>query len=119
MTTLCEYPARFGLALFLIIAAAGNATFAQDDIVASVNGEPITGEDVDQRSNLLEAFSPTHATPSQQEILETLINEKVVAPTARRLHMTPSDMLRIAAKSQQGLHSLHEMRRQALIEYRQ
>ena len=70
-----------GLAALLVLAAATAGAQAQN-VVAFVNGEPITQLDVEQRSKLIEAS--THKAPSRQEILEELINEKLEIREAKR-----------------------------------
>jgi hypothetical protein len=118
MTALLQCPARLGLAVFLIIAAATSTARTQDDIVALVDGAPITAYDIDERKELFEISSPMHTAPSRQEILDALINEKLGASTAQRLHVSPSELLKILAKSEQSWRHLQEMRRAALIEYK-
>jgi hypothetical protein len=122
MTAILDSPTRMAAALFLSVALTIAVARAQDSIVATVNGEPITAQDVEQRSKLLEASSPSHTAPSRQEALDTLIDEKLVAPTARRLHLAPADFIKIGANSPAHARFqeyLQEMRRQAQIEYRQ
>ncbi|HEY6259412.1 MAG TPA: SurA N-terminal domain-containing protein [Xanthobacteraceae bacterium] len=74
---------RWSVAAFLAMAAATSGAQAQN-VVAFVNGEPITALDIDQRSKLLEATSPTHKVPSRQEVLDDLINEKLEIREAKR-----------------------------------
>jgi peptidyl-prolyl cis-trans isomerase SurA len=85
----------------LMAAAAGITTAAitlagiggaqAQNVAAFVNGEPITQLDIDQRSKLLEASSPTHKVPSRQEVLDELINEKLKIREAKRWGIDPSD----------------------------
>jgi peptidyl-prolyl cis-trans isomerase SurA len=70
-----------GLAALLVLAAATAGARAQN-VVAFVNGEPITQLDVEQRSKLVEAS--THKPPNRQEILDELINEKLEIREAKR-----------------------------------
>jgi hypothetical protein len=114
-----DLPAGTLVAIFLIIATATIAARAQDDILALVNDEPITAQDVEQRSQHLAALSPAHTAPSKQEVLERLIDKTIVAPTAKRAHMTPSDFLDILNKSERGVLGMQEIRRRSSIEYRQ
>ncbi len=114
MTALRDFPTRIAAALFLIVALTISMAQAGDTIVATVNGEPITAQDLEQRSKLLEAASPTHIAPSQQEILETLIDEKVSAPEARRWGFAPSD----PRFKEMEKRFLPQMRSNALVEYR-
>jgi peptidyl-prolyl cis-trans isomerase SurA len=61
------------------------------NVAAFVNGEPITQLDIDQRSKLDEASSPTHKAPSRQDILDELIDEKLKIREAKRWGIDPSD----------------------------
>ena len=70
-----------GLAALLVLAAATAGAQAQN-VVAFVNGEPITQLDIEQRTKLIEAS--THKAPSRQEILDELINEKLEIREAKR-----------------------------------
>jgi len=58
-------------------------------IVAFVNGEPITKYDVEQRSKLIQ-LSTRKAAPAKQ-VLEELINEKVKVSEAKKFRLTVSD----------------------------
>jgi|RhiMetdeSRZDD1v2_1073273.scaffolds.fasta_scaffold702792_2 peptidyl-prolyl cis-trans isomerase SurA len=51
-------------------------------VVALVNGEPITSFDVEQRGKLIQISS--HKTPSRQEILDELVNDKLKLREAKR-----------------------------------
>ena len=84
-------------ARFLVLAAVtclavttsgGNPAYAQN-IVAFVNGEPITALDVEQRTRILEAT--TRKRPTRQEALEELVNDKVKLRQATRLDVDISD----------------------------
>jgi peptidyl-prolyl cis-trans isomerase SurA len=84
-------------ARFLVLAAVmclavttsgGNPAYAQN-IVAFVNGEPITALDVEQRTRILEAT--TRKRPTRQEALEELVNDKVKLRQATRLEVDISD----------------------------
>jgi peptidyl-prolyl cis-trans isomerase SurA len=81
---------RIGLATLLAGAATIGSAQAQN-VVAFVNGEPITALDIEQRGKLNEASSPTHKAPSKQEVLDELINEKLEIKEAKRFGMTASD----------------------------
>lgn len=70
-------------------AAVGNAQ--AQNVVAFVNGEPITALDLEQRSKLMEVSSPTHKAPSKQEVLDDLINEKLEIKEAKHWGMSASD----------------------------
>src|SRR4051812_44964545 len=82
---------------------------AKAQTVVIVNGDPVTQFDVEQRIKLTELS--THKTPTRNEVVEELINEKLkiqlikrfliegidkdvdiaFANMARRMHVTPKD----------------------------
>jgi peptidyl-prolyl cis-trans isomerase SurA len=74
------------IALFLF--GAGQPAIASQ-ILALVNGEPITALDVENRSRVIEAFE--RRKPSRKEALEDLIEQKVKLHQARRLGIGISD----------------------------
>jgi peptidyl-prolyl cis-trans isomerase SurA len=91
-----EFPSRCRAlgAAALMVAAAGVAGIdgaRAQNVAAFVNGEPITQLDIDQRSKLDEASSPTHKAPPRQEILDELIDEKLKIREAKRWGIDPSD----------------------------
>jgi peptidyl-prolyl cis-trans isomerase SurA len=69
----------------LIVTALGltAAPSHAQQIVAMVNGEPVTALDVDQRTRIIEAF--TRKRPSRKEALDEMIDQKVKLHQARRL----------------------------------
>jgi peptidyl-prolyl cis-trans isomerase SurA len=98
------------LTLCLAVAAAIASTGqARAQTVVIVNGDPVTQFDVEQRIKLTELS--THKTPTRNEVIEELINEKLkiqlakkfmidsidkdtdqaYANMARRMHVTPKD----------------------------
>jgi peptidyl-prolyl cis-trans isomerase SurA len=76
-------------AIILTAAAIGGA-HAQN-VAAFVNGEPITQLDIDARSKLMEAASPTHKVPARQEVLDEIIDEKLKIREAKRWGIDPSE----------------------------
>jgi peptidyl-prolyl cis-trans isomerase SurA len=73
------------LAAALVIAcglAMAPQTARAQSVVVFVNGEPITALDVDQRVKLIEVS--THKTPSRQEALDELIDEKLKVQIGKR-----------------------------------
>jgi peptidyl-prolyl cis-trans isomerase SurA len=109
-----------GMAIVTVAAIAmPNGAAAQTVVV--VNGDPVTQFDVEQRSKLIQIS--THKTPSRNEVVEDLINEKLklqllrrfnvdgidkdvenaYANMARRMRATPRDFTENLAK--QGLKS--------------
>ena len=86
-----NFPLRAGaLAAALVVTVAIGGAQAQN-VAVFVNGEPITQLDIDQRSKLLEASSPTHKVPSRQEVLDELIDEKLKVREAKRWGMDPTN----------------------------
>jgi len=79
-----------GAAALMVAATAISCAQAQN-VAAFVNGEPITALDIDQRSKLLEASSPTHKAPPRPEVLDELINEKLKIREAKKWGIDPSD----------------------------
>lgn len=73
------------LAIGLLVAPA--ASRAQS-VVVMVNGEPITNLDIEQRTKL--TVLSTRNTPSRQDVIEELINEKVKIKEAKKFGVDPS-----------------------------
>jgi peptidyl-prolyl cis-trans isomerase SurA len=80
---------RLGMAALIVTAAIGGAQ--AQNVVAFVNGEPITALDIDQRSKLIEVSSSNHKVPPRQEVLDELINEKLQIREAKRWGIDPTD----------------------------
>ena len=87
-----------GLCLAFALAAACTATWAYaapppaaggGQVVALVNGDPITALDVVQRMRLSELMM--HKAQSRQDALEELINEKIKLQQARNLKIEITD----------------------------
>ena len=75
--------------LFLILAAlllAGTPSRAQN-IVLMVNGDPITDFDIDQRSKLDQLT--TQKTPSRQEVINELIDDRVKMREGKKYGVDP------------------------------
>ncbi|HKF07160.1 MAG TPA: SurA N-terminal domain-containing protein [Xanthobacteraceae bacterium] len=68
--------------LLFDLSALATAARAQQ-VVVIVNGEPITALDIEQRSKLNQLS--THKTPTRQEVLDELINEKLKVREAKKL----------------------------------
>jgi peptidyl-prolyl cis-trans isomerase SurA len=78
--------AAVGLAgMFL---SAGISPVHAQTVAVMVNGEPITGYDIEQRSKL--TFLTTHKQPSRQEVVDELIDEKVKIKEAKKFGVDPS-----------------------------
>ena len=76
-----------GCAAALIFFAAAMPLQAQT-VAVMVNGEPITNYDIDQRLKLTQLSS--QKTPSRQEVIEDLINEKVKLKEGKKFGIDPS-----------------------------
>ena len=74
-------------AAVLMLLGGGSQVHAQT-VAVMVNGEPITAYDIEQRTKL--TTLSTHKTPTRQEVIEDLINEKVKIREAKRFGVDPS-----------------------------
>ncbi|HXO72232.1 MAG TPA: SurA N-terminal domain-containing protein [Bradyrhizobium sp.] len=70
-----------------LLLMGGSQLHAQT-VAVMVNGEPITAYDIEQRSKL--TTISTHKTPSRQEVIEDLINEKVKIKEAKKFGVDPT-----------------------------
>jgi len=77
----------FLLAVGALLILAGTPARAQN-IVVMVNGDPITDYDVEQRSKLDQLT--TQKTPSRQEVINELIDEKVKLKEGKKYGVDPS-----------------------------
>jgi peptidyl-prolyl cis-trans isomerase SurA len=76
----------FWLAGALVAASlATSCPAAAQQVVAFVNGSPITTYDIEQRSKFMQLS--THKTPSRQEVLDSLIDETIKTQEAQRYGM--------------------------------
>ncbi len=76
------------LSLAAAMMAAGltvSVPAAAQQVAAMVNGAPITTYDIDQRSRFMQLSSPK--APSRQDVLNTLIEEKIKTQEALRYNM--------------------------------
>jgi peptidyl-prolyl cis-trans isomerase SurA len=71
------------------LAAAMPCGASAQTVVVFVNGEPITALDIDQRIKLIEVS--THKTPSRQEALDELIDEKLKVQIGKRYGLEVPD----------------------------
>jgi peptidyl-prolyl cis-trans isomerase SurA len=99
--------------LIVLIGAGATALIARpataQNVVAFVNGEPITTLDIEQRSRFLQMIS--RRTPSRQEALEEIVNEKIKLQQAVRLKITITDAevdRTFAAVAQQNRRTIAE-----------
>jgi peptidyl-prolyl cis-trans isomerase SurA len=74
----------------VVVAAASSGAHAQN-VAVFLNGEPITQLDVDARIKLMVASQPNAKVPSRQEVLDTLIDEKLEIREAKRWGIDPSE----------------------------
>ena len=77
-----------GGAVALAVLAGGTSPLPAQSIACMVNGEPITGLDIEQRTKL--NFLTTRKQMSRQEVLDELTNEKVKLKEAKRFGVDPS-----------------------------
>jgi peptidyl-prolyl cis-trans isomerase SurA len=71
-----------------VLALCGPSAQAQT-VCVMVNGEPITGFDIDQRSKL--DFLSTHKQANRQDVLNELIDEKVKIKEAKKFGVDPGE----------------------------
>ncbi|MEA2974895.1 MAG: peptidyl-prolyl cis-trans isomerase SurA [Alphaproteobacteria bacterium] len=83
-------PHPFAAALLaIVIVAMTHATAMSQQAVVFVNGAPITTYDIEQRSKLVQVT--THKSPTRQEIIDDLINDKLKIQEAKRYGLEASD----------------------------
>jgi hypothetical protein len=83
-----------GAAAFLLFVTTSVFTAVPataQQIVALVNGEPITSLDVDNRTRLITAFS--RRQPPRKEVVDELIDQKVKLRQAKRLDIDITDAM--------------------------
>jgi peptidyl-prolyl cis-trans isomerase SurA len=76
-----------GAALAIATVIAMTASAGAQAVVI-VNGDPVTQFDVEQRSKLIQIS--THKTPTRNEVVEELINEKLKIQLLRRFSIDGS-----------------------------
>jgi peptidyl-prolyl cis-trans isomerase SurA len=77
-----------GGAVVLAVLAGGVSPLPAQSIACMVNGEPITGLDIEQRTKL--NFLTTRKHMSRQEVLDELTNEKVKVKEAKKFGIDPT-----------------------------
>lgn len=82
-------PARHLAAAALFLGALWHVPATAQQVVAVINGDPITAIDITQRTKLIQAS--THKSPSRQEVLDELIDERLKLQTAKRYKLEISD----------------------------
>jgi peptidyl-prolyl cis-trans isomerase SurA len=103
-----------GLALVVAAHVAGVPPASAQQVVARVNGEPITAVDLAQRSRLIQAS--TKKAPSRQEVLDELIDEQLKLQTGKRyrLEITEAEVDTVFASMAQRMRANPEQFAQAL-----
>jgi peptidyl-prolyl cis-trans isomerase SurA len=77
------------LAIFAaLLFAWPNAPLHAQSVAVMVNGEPITTFDIEQRSRLIQIS--THKTPTRQQVIDELIDEKVKVKEAKKYGVDPT-----------------------------
>ncbi len=109
--------ARWLAAAILLAAGLAAPALAQAQVVVVANGSPITAYDIEQRSKLI--ASSTHKTPTRQEVLEDLIDDRIkidkakgyglivgddevnqaFASMAQRQHITPPQFIQFLTRA--------------------
>lgn len=82
-------PIAILLAAFAALLVMPTQSVRAQTIVAIVNGEPITGYDVEQRTKLIQLS--TRKTPARKEVIEELINDKVKVREAKKYSLVMSN----------------------------
>lgn len=87
-----RYARTVSLAVAVLVMSGFGSTVMAQSVAAMVNGEPITNYDIDQRIKL--TTLTTRKTPSRQEALNDLIDDKLKVREAKRygLDMSASDI---------------------------
>jgi peptidyl-prolyl cis-trans isomerase SurA len=80
--------ATVALALVILMSGLGRPVAAQH-VAVMVNGEPITTYDIEQRIKFTQLT--THKTPSRQEAIDDLINDKLKVQIGKRYKLEVSD----------------------------
>lgn len=76
-------------ALLIAVSFAAWPQPALAQVIVVVNGAPITALDIAHRSRLVQLT--THKTPSRQEVINELIDEKLKLSVAKRYSLEPTD----------------------------
>jgi peptidyl-prolyl cis-trans isomerase SurA len=81
---------RRWLATLLLLAAGCIApSLAQAQVVVVANGSPITAYDIEQRTKL--TISSAHKTPTRQEVIQDLIDDRIKIDKAKSYGLVVSD----------------------------
>ncbi|MFL5070240.1 MAG: SurA N-terminal domain-containing protein [Xanthobacteraceae bacterium] len=83
-------PRRLAAALLSLgLVASWHVSAAAQQVVARINGDPITAIDIAQRTKLIQVSA--HKTPTRQEVIDELIDEKLKLQTAKRYKLEITD----------------------------
>jgi peptidyl-prolyl cis-trans isomerase SurA len=74
--------------LAILPLACLNSPLHAQSVAVMVNGEPITTFDIEQRSRLIQIS--THKTPTRQQVVDELIDEKVKVKEAKKYGVNPT-----------------------------
>src|ERR1700694_4049688 len=80
-------PLILGCAAALLLIGCGSPSHAQT-VVVTVNGEPITNYDIEQRSKL--TFLTTHKPADRKQVISELIDEKVKIKEGKKFGVDPT-----------------------------
>jgi peptidyl-prolyl cis-trans isomerase SurA len=105
----------FGLAAMAAMAVAPRPVHAQQ-VAVIVNGDPITTYDIEQRTKFVALT--THKTPSRQQVIEDLIDEKLKIQVGKRykLDVTDADVDNAYAEMGSRMHYSPQQLTQALAQ---
>jgi len=80
---------RLAAVAALLVGALWHAPVAAQQVVAVINGDPITAIDIAQRTKLIQISA--HKAPSRQEVLDELIDERLKLQVAKRFKLEITD----------------------------
>ncbi len=106
---------RLAVAVTFATAALSQPAFAQQ-VAVIVNGSPITTYDIEQRTKF--TMMANHKTPSRQEVIEELIDEKLKVQVGQRykLEVTDAEVETAYAAMGQRMHMTSQQLTQALAQ---
>jgi len=89
LATACRRCVMAAAVASLVWAAAGTDATAQQ-VLMVVNGDPITTFDVEQRTRFIQLA--THKTPTRQEVIDELIDERIKLQLPKRFDFSASSL---------------------------
>jgi peptidyl-prolyl cis-trans isomerase SurA len=100
----------------ILLASLFSCPSTAQQVAVVVNGEPITSYDIEQRSRFIQLT--THKTPTRQQVLEDLINDKLKVQIAKRykLDITDNDVNTAFANMGKRMHWTAEQLTQSLAQ---